>query len=165
MQEFLTLYYIKPIRYSSKLTCCNLPITPCRTLSYSLETHSLNFTTYSLFFVTCSLFVTTYWLVLATNSLTFETYSLLVTQYSLYTGSSLTQILLYSAGAKRILTCPTCVQKCVIGALQAKDFIGLEHTEKPRSSLNPIRPGGKGGGGSEARMTKLTAANQKPLNL
>ena len=27
--------------------------------------------------------------------------------------------------------------------------------------LNPIRPGG--GGGSEARMAKLTAANQKPL--
>ena len=26
-------------------------------------------------------------------------------------------------------------------------------------SFNPIRPGG----GSEARMTKLTAANQKPL--
>ena len=29
---------------------------------------------------------------------------------------------------------------------------------------DPIRPGG-GGGGSEARMTKLTAANQKPLSL
>ena len=28
--------------------------------------------------------------------------------------------------------------------------------------LNPIRPGG---GGSEAQMTKLTAANQKPLTL
>ena len=28
--------------------------------------------------------------------------------------------------------------------------------------LNPIRPGG---GGSEARMTKVTAANQKPLTL
>ena len=27
--------------------------------------------------------------------------------------------------------------------------------------VNPIRPGG----GSEARMTKLTAANQKPLTL
>ena len=32
--------------------------------------------------------------------------------------------------------------------------------------INPIRPGGEGGGGgSEARMTKLTAANQKPLIL
>ena len=30
------------------------------------------------------------------------------------------------------------------------------------SQLNPIRPGG---GGSEARMVKLTAANQKPLIL
>ena len=29
------------------------------------------------------------------------------------------------------------------------------------SNFNPIRPGG----GSEARMTKLTAANQKPLTL
>ena len=30
----------------------------------------------------------------------------------------------------------------------------------------PIRPGGGvGGGGSKARMTKLTAANQKPLIL
>ena len=28
--------------------------------------------------------------------------------------------------------------------------------------INPIRPGG---GGSEARMAKLTAANQKPLIL
>ena len=28
--------------------------------------------------------------------------------------------------------------------------------------LNPIRPGG-GGGGSKARMTKFTAAIQKPL--
>ena len=33
--------------------------------------------------------------------------------------------------------------------------------------INPIRPGGaqRPGGGSEARMTKLTAANQKPLTL
>ena len=30
--------------------------------------------------------------------------------------------------------------------------------------VNPIRPEG-GGGGSEARMTRLTAANQKPLIL
>ena len=29
--------------------------------------------------------------------------------------------------------------------------------------FNPIRPPGGGGGGSEARMAKLTAANQKPL--
>ena len=32
-----------------------------------------------------------------------------------------------------------------------------------RKSFNPTRPGG--GGGSEARMTKLTADNQKPLTL
>ena len=31
--------------------------------------------------------------------------------------------------------------------------------------FNPIRPGGGGGGGSEARMNKLTAANQKHLTL
>ena len=35
--------------------------------------------------------------------------------------------------------------------------------DKQSSYFNPIRPGG--GGGSEARMTKLTAANQKPLTL
>ena len=33
---------------------------------------------------------------------------------------------------------------------------------KSHFSINPIRPGGRG---SEARMAKLTAANQKPLIL
>ena len=38
---------------------------------------------------------------------------------------------------------------------------GTEHTLDRVTILNPIRPGG----GSEARMTKLTADNQKPLTL
>ena len=41
---------------------------------------------------------------------------------------------------------------------------GRNYVEKNSSFMfNPIRPGG--GGGSEARMTKLTADNQKPLTL
>ena len=45
------------------------------------------------------------------------------------------------------------------------DIVNSFASEKERrmtltNILNPIRPGG---GGSEARMTKLTAANQKPL--
>ena len=48
-------------------------------------------------------------------------------------------------------------------AVQEKVFVVLNPFAA--WTINPIRPRGGGGGGSEARMTKLTADNQKPLTL
>ena len=45
--------------------------------------------------------------------------------------------------------------------IKDEEFLEFLNLDK----INPIRPGEWGGGGSEARMTKLTADNQKPLTL